>query len=123
MTKSNDKAVNSDEQIRDELAEKFFTVEMVDTIIIEFKHAYKEGFDAAFALNKEEINLCRERLGQAGYKVLEGRLQLKAERDRLREALQKIAEAKCPPYMAHPQSVWWDIHIQPIARAALKEDE
>lgn len=40
---------------------------------------------------------------------------------RLRAALERIASAKCPKYVAHPQSVWFDIHVQDIARQALSK--
>lgn len=37
------------------------------------------------------------------------------------KALEKIAEADCPSYMAHPQSVWFDAHVVKLAREALAE--
>lgn len=46
--------------------------------------------------------------------------QLRAENERLRAALEKIANSSCPRETAHPQSVWWIIHVTTIAREALK---
>lgn len=33
--------------------------------------------------------------------------------------LEKIKSANCPNYVAHPQSVWWGIHVQELANKVL----
>lgn len=51
------------------------------------------------------------------YKVQELEAKIKG----LMEALAKIADAKCPLYITHPQSVWWNSHVQSKARKALEK--
>jgi hypothetical protein len=33
-----------------------------------------------------------------------------------KEVIQKIKDAKCPSYVAHPQSVWFEEHVISVAR-------
>lgn len=35
------------------------------------------------------------------------------------EALELIRTANCPKHIEHPQSVWWQSHVVPIARETL----
>jgi len=50
-----------------------------------------------------------------------GSKEVQAKLARAQAALEKIKNANCPTYCAHPQSVWWEIHVQSIAKAALEE--
>lgn len=49
--------------------------------------------------------------------------KLEAENAELKEALRRIASADCPNYVAHPQSVWWEIHFRDKARDLLVKYE
>lgn len=49
---------------------------------------------------------------------------LKAQLAVAKTAMEKAANANCPVYVSHPQSVWWREHFQePIREALRRMDE
>lgn len=61
---------------------------------------------ACIAMNQEKVENLQSQLEA-----------VKAELDEAREVIDQVAKADCPKYMAHPQSVWWQIHVVEKARA------
>lgn len=65
------------------------------------------------------------------YREMKERINvLQSERDQLKQSLAEaeelilyVSNADCPNYMAHPQSVWWDIHVVEKAREYLAKKD
>lgn len=56
-------------------------------------------------------------------KLYEAKIELEDKLSIATDALKEISIADCPKYVAHPQSVWWEIHVQPVAEKALARIE